>query len=207
MMSQISLRAAPSSTANSVSVKHSAAKCDTQHFRASLQLTHSRLAHSKGSAHLTRPSFKVSVAAAASHGVLSVSAFQRGYATEATKGARATKSKKEKQKEEPVVEEKDEDAMVEEEELGEAEDVVEQEKQQTRLMEMENFQSQSQVEDVYQKKTPVEHVLLRPDTYIGGIFLHIHAYSVLRRRLHCCDASSFRMRRCGAPYWSSSVGN
>ena len=24
-----------------------------------------------------------------------------------------------------------------------------------------------QIEDIYQKKTPIEHVLLRPDTYIG----------------------------------------
>jgi DNA topoisomerase-2 len=25
------------------------------------------------------------------------------------------------------------------------------------------------IENVYQKKTPVEHVLLRPDTYVGGV--------------------------------------
>jgi DNA topoisomerase-2 len=31
------------------------------------------------------------------------------------------------------------------------------------------MQKDKTVEEIYQKKTPLEHILLRPDTYIGTI--------------------------------------
>lgn len=34
---------------------------------------------------------------------------------------------------------------------------------------MAGNQTDSTIEQIYQKKTPIEHILLRPDTYIGSI--------------------------------------
>jgi hypothetical protein len=31
------------------------------------------------------------------------------------------------------------------------------------------MQKEKTVEEIYQKKTPLEHILLRPDTYIGTV--------------------------------------
>ena len=37
----------------------------------------------------------------------------------------------------------------------------------SRMADVEN--QQPALEDIYQKKTPLEHVLLRPDTYVGSV--------------------------------------
>ena len=45
------------------------------------------------------------------------------------------------------------------------------------------------VEETYQKKTPLEHVLLRPDTYVGSIEMEKSYKWVL-----CEDASQFQYK-------------
>eukprot|EP01114_Cavostelium_apophysatum_P018499 TRINITY_DN5733_c0_g1_i1.p1 TRINITY_DN5733_c0_g1~~TRINITY_DN5733_c0_g1_i1.p1 ORF type:complete len:1490 (-),score=519.65 TRINITY_DN5733_c0_g1_i1:58-4527(-) len=75
-----------------------------------------------------------------------------------TKTSLAKKGKASKQ---PEVEEQQD---VTPQKLAEPEQVIEAE-----VVETQTTEEPSSVEDVYEKKTPVEHVLLRPDTYIGGI--------------------------------------
>ena len=36
------------------------------------------------------------------------------------------------------------------------------------------------IEETYQKKTPLEHILLRPDTYVGSIEMEKSAKWILR---------------------------
>lgn len=43
------------------------------------------------------------------------------------------------------------------------------------------------IEEIYQKKTPLEHVLLRPDTYVGSIEMEKSQKWVLPKGAHQFD--------------------